>query len=781
MAKTTNLINNTLSNLAGGVTEQYQEGRFDSQVSAMVNCMPSLTRGVLRRNPLEAITTLINPSAKLTPRAIPADLTNCFVYSYDRGTGLEQYLIVIPGDGFIHTFNANDGSHLYTNNSIDNYLVAAVGTTAKDAFEALTIGDHTFIVNSTVTTSMLDDVATSTGYSDMALYWIKKTTSVVTGQKEDTTNHIIGTSSKGYTYTLNGDTIIGEEATAPYTPVDMNNAYKIATEFTTNTGTSLVDEVKDAVCYNKNFTGSSWEWSDSFGDEASVGVWKTVDSSAKLPAKLPTALDGFIVKVSGGTQSDADDYFLQYVYKDSSGEAVETWKEIAAPGSKIRIDSSTMPHVLYRLTLDSWEFNTYQGVDSSNPSAPVLDSKSKWTERKAGGLDPIDDPSFLGNCITNIFFHKNRLGFITSDSVILSMTGDYGSFFVQTIQEVLDDDPIDLAVASTDVTILRHAVPTAGQLIIFADDTQFSLQSVTGPLTPNSADIVPLSNYTYGNRANAKSIGNRVFFANQAGGDSQLYSYKVTEQGSNLTEATPMTLHLPTYIDSTTSKIIGHDVLGYIFIEEAGIPNRLTVLTSVLRGSEELQNAFHRWTFEEDIVSTQIINNDLYILFSNGDFTKMSLEVPSRLEDTVYLDTYNVVDGPQVFNSSILFSEFFVRDKEGKGTVRGRYQLRTIKYTVTEDSRYITCIYNTDHSILDEDTMMGPTWIDTDVWDDTKIWVDINPLYTREYIDDDLVTIMSNSKKVRITFKSSEAEPSKGFELSTANIEGFFHQRSRRG
>ena len=92
------------------------------------------------------------------------------------------------------------------------------------------------------------------------------------------------------------------------------------------------------------------------------------------------------------------------------------------------------------------------------------------------------------------------------------------------MQDTLDDDPIDLAVASTDVTVLRHAVPTAGQLILFADDTQFALSSADAILTPNSADIIPLSNYTYGKGADARAIGNRVYFSNQAG---RITSYNV--------------------------------------------------------------------------------------------------------------------------------------------------------------------------------------------------------------------------------------------------------------
>jgi len=389
----------------------------------------------------------------------------------------------------------------------------------------------------------------------------------------------------------------------------------------------------------------------------------------------------------------------------------------------------------------------------------------------------LEDPSFLGKYITNIFFHKNRLGFITKDSIVLSKTADYGAFFPTTIQEVLDDDPIDLAVASTDVTILRHAVSTSGQLFLFADDTQFVLDSLEGPLTPKSADITALSSYTYGNHAPAKSIGNRVFFTNQAGGYSQLYSYRVTDAGSKLTEADPMTLHLPTYIDKSASRIVGHDVLGYTFIETEDKPKELIVLSSVTKGNADLQNAFHKWTFEKNITSTHIINNALYILFTDGTLNTVSLEIPGSINDVTYLDAYDTASS---YDSYIEFSEFFVRDSEGKGTVRGRYQLRSMQYTIDEDSRYKTILFSKDQGVLDPEVFYGPIWDDTDTWDDTLRWSDTDLVYDREYVDDEKVTVMANSKRIDILFKSSTVEPSKGFELATVNIEAFQQQRSKR-
>ena len=789
----TQLINHNLSSLSGGVTEQFHEGRYDSQVSEMVNCIPSITRGVMRRNPLEAVATLSS-----TVHALPTDLSDSFIYSYDRGTGLEQYIVVLPGDGYVHTFNANTGEHLYTNNTINLYL-QVTGTTAKKAFNALTIGDYTFIVNSTKTVGFTTDTAPTIGYADMAFYWIKKTTSVTTKQYQSATE--VGSLLKGYNYSLNGAIVPAYEETRLATTwpnFSLNSSKEIAAKFASSAASyiegtndeekphlwtgaaystiSKVNLAEGAVAYNTNFTGTDWKWSDTFGDQASLGVWKTVKNSDELPVNLPSALDGFIVKISGGTSAEFDDYYLKYTYDNRS------WKEVAAPGSKIKLDPTTMPHVLYRLS-GGFEFNTYQGVEEDGSA---LDGVSKWGERTSGGDDSIEDPSFVGTSITNIFFHKNRLGFITDDAIVLSMTGIYGNFFIQTLQETLDDDPIDLSVASTDVTILRHAVPTAGQLLLFSDDTQFSLESLEGALTPDSADISALSSYTYGKDAKATAIGNRVFFTNQVNGyngneagSSQVYAYTVSDRGSQITEATPMTLHLPTYLSYNITKIVGHDVLGLTFFEESSNPKQLTVLSSIIRGTEELQNSFHRWTFQENIASTQIINNELYILFDTGNLTKMSLAIPSSISNINYIDEYTK-GNYSTYESMLEFSEFFIRDSNGKGTVRGRYQLRTLKYTITDESSYVTTIEDKTNNYLSATPTYGTTWGDTDYWDDSLVWLELSPSYIREYKDDELVTIMAENKRVTIKFKSSKDNPTKGFELATVNIEGLFHQRSLR-
>jgi hypothetical protein len=415
-----------------------------------------------------------------------------------------------------------------------------------------------------------------------------------------------------------------------------------------------------------------------------------------------------------------------------------------------------------------------------NENGLWLNNKSMWGEKYTGTNDSLSDPSFLDNPILNVFFFKNRLGFITKNNIILSQTGAYGSFFPQTLQEVLDDDPIDLGVATTAVTILRHAVPTAGQLLIFSDDTQFSLTSIEGTLTPKSADITVLSNYTYGPSADAIAVGNRILFANQIGGYSQIYAYRITDQGSNLTEAEPLSLHVPSYIDNSISRIVGHDVMGYTFLETEDNPQELIVINTTYKGGQYLQNAFHKWFFKKPIASTHIINNNLFILFQDGDLCEMSLEIPGVTINDIYVDVYSKDMYEQDFESAILFSKFYFRDSQGKGTVRGRYQIRTLQYTILKGSKYLTTIYNTDHLTRYDDDNFGPTWDDDIFWDDTLMWTDNQQVVIRKYETDDKVTVSSENTKAIITFKNSEEYPYRGFELATVNVEALFSQRSLR-
>ena len=771
--RNSNLITHTIPNLVAGVSQQFTEARFETQVEEMENCVPSIARGVIRRNPVSVVASSYTTLS-----------STAFVYTYDRGTGTEQYSIELPGTGSWYVHNINTGELI--SSGTNSYFSLPAGAVPKECFRAVTIGDYTFIVNTTKTVTMLpvtseQSVTNNTALNDRMVYWVKKTTAVQTQNKSTTTNTVNGSNVitdsttttgirlEGYTYKIkrNGSTLASTQAIKD-TRVSPEISVITSEEIATNLANQSASLNSSGSFVYSVVTGE-WEGTDTFGNEASLMIHKTVKSADLLPAEIPITFNK-IVKITGAFNSEYDDYYLKYDY------VTKSWTECVAPNTQTIINYDTMPHVIVRKSLSEFICSPYT---SSSLDSFGLDGEGLgWKEKQAGDDTTIEQPSFIGKEISNIFFHKNRLGFLTKDSICLSETGDYGNFFGTTAQSLPDDDPIDLIVATTDVTILRDAVSTAGVLILFSDDSQFTLTSSTGTLTPASATINTASNYTY--NSNAKAIANKVYFISDSGGFSQLFAYRLTE-GLQTTEAEHLTAHIPSYLPNNMARVFGHSTLGYVFMSSYTDTNSLYVLTTTTKGGQDVQNAFHKWTFDFEVIYADIINNELIMLGNKEGATKlykMSLEIPGDISATVYLD-----EGSLSYESKITFSKFHVKDQQGNGTNRGRTQIRTILFNTKPTSSYMCSIYNSNLSTNpDETDWMIKTgfWNDAGVWVDDNIWRDAYPLYIRNYYNDKKVSVLSNSDSVRIEFKNNSNIPSTGFELSTVDIEALFFQRAIR-
>jgi hypothetical protein len=157
----------------------------------------------------------------------------------------------------------------------------------------------------------------------------------------------------------------------------------------------------------------------------------------------------------------------------------------------------------------------------------------------------------------------------------------------------------------------------------------------------------------------------------------------------------------------------------------------------------------------------------------------INLEAPDDITSITYLD--EVENGIfSAYRSQVVFSEFFIRDGKGKGNSRGRLQLRTLKYTIENDSHYQTTLYNKEQNLLLTRPATKSRWDDSLNWDDTWVWNETSQYIGRTYYNTDKVTISSDSKKVLIIFENNEEDATKGFELHNANVEGLFYQRSQR-
>ena len=175
-----------------------------------------------------------------------------------------------------------------------------------------------------------------------------------------------------------------------------------------------------------------------------------------------------VVEITGDATNSFDNYYVKYTSAD------DVWTETVSPATKTTIDEDLMPHVLIRTADGNFRFTQVDG-SSYTISATSYDVPS-WGTRVAGDTDSsVPDPSFIGKKMNDIFFHRNRLGFIADENVIMSRSGEFFHFFPETVTDTLSTDPIDVASTAKKVSILRSVISFDENLLLFSDQTQFML------------------------------------------------------------------------------------------------------------------------------------------------------------------------------------------------------------------------------------------------------------------------------------------------------------------
>ena len=139
-----------------------------------------------------------------------------------------------------------------------------------------------------------------------------------------------------------------------------------------------------------------------------------------------------------------------------------------------------------------------------------------WASKEVVYDDTHPHPSVVGKNIKDMFFYQNRLGFLSSDSVVLSQHGDYFNFFQGSAIAVSDADPIDMTASSTRPATLKAAVGTPKGLLLFAENSQFLLDSQDSIFGPSTFKITEIASYIYSSYVRPLETGVYIMFSTEA-------------------------------------------------------------------------------------------------------------------------------------------------------------------------------------------------------------------------------------------------------------------------
>ena len=566
------LVSRTIPNLVQGVSQQPEVLRLNSQATEQINGFSSVVEGLKKRPNTDYV-------AKLSSSAFG----NAFIHTINRDTN-ERYIVVIT-NGDIAVYDINGVSKTVVDQTgATNYLSS---TNPKQDFVCVTVADFTFVLNKNTTTAM--KATTSGAKVEQAVYSVLQ-----------------GVNNTKYSVTIDGTTS-NFTSSGTDTEAIRDGLFSAIGSPSGITLTKIGNSSFSIVKASGTLTVSA---SDGFGDDASQIVKDKVQKFSDLPVP---AINNQVVEITGEAGNTFDNYYVKFI------EADQLWEETVAPDTQTTIDETTMPHVLIRTADGNFRFTQ---VDGSTYTISATDyTVPAFGQRLVGDTETVPNPSFVGRKLNDVFFHRNRLGFLADENVIFSRAGEFFNFFPETITQTLATDPIDVAGTHTKVSILRHAISFDEELLLFSDQTQFILTG-GNTLTSENVRIDVTTEFETDKDVKPIGAGSNVFFAFPKGNFTGFREFFIASD-TDTKQADDITANVPKFVPANVFKLTSATTENIFVALSSDESNALYIYQYYISQGRRLQSAWSKWTYgttsTDNILNIDFIENELFIVNQRAD------------------------------------------------------------------------------------------------------------------------------------------------------------------
>lgn len=693
------LIQQTIKNLIAGISQQPPKLRHAEQLEEQINGFSTEAGGLQKRPPTQHI------------RRLPALPLKTKVHLINRDEN-ERYIVAFTGDSLkIFDINGNEKT-VKMENGADTYVSCSE---PNKQLKAITVADHTFIVNTTKVVEM-----DTTNKSPNA--WEEQGALIVIRQGQYGRKYKVNIKDKSYVY----ETPDGGAA---------SHSTMIATDYITNqlfeklagtfkrTFESLADEelnkynitkkkesyytgrddrlvtrtyyIYKGKAYSKMDTfapegvqgvivikGTNWiqligdlkdlSVSDGFNGEALKLFTNTTSRFEILPSTAPS---GYTVIVKGEKASD-DDYYVKY----DIGQ--QLWTETTKPNTEINYKSSTMPYILRREADGTFTCTT-----------------ADWNERKTGDEDSNPTPSFVNNKINDIFFFRNRLGIISGEAVNLSRTSDFFNFWVDSATSIVDTDPIDLQVSHNRVSTLYNAVPFNQDLYLFSAQTQFILRA-EGVLSPKTAVIDQVTEFDADTWVKPIGVGRNLYFTAHKTDFTTVQEYFAVADSTTQKNATDVTGHVPNFLKNSIYSLKACNNENLLIALSDNQRDTMYIYKFLFLNDSKAQASWSSWTFDGEIIGADFINSVMYLVINRGGNTFLE-KLP------ISYNTKDFVSEPY----RVMLDRKFKTTLHGtfdKDTKEMRYDVKSIYGDAYSEPREYTIVLKNGSVYSGKDTVVIP-------------------------------------------------------------------------
>ena len=569
------LISSSIPNLINGVSQQPAALRLASQCEQMVNCMPSPVEGLKKRPPAQHVAKLFAGSA---------GANRPFTTIVDRDGAIRYLVLILDND--IKVFGLDGSVKTVAKPDGTSYLNITGEPSA--VFRVASVADYTFIVNREKTVAMA--ATTSPTWGTKSMVFIRSADYATT-----------------YSITVNSTTVTYATAAAGGTvPSTVDIALDLRNSLATALGAGWTITASEFIVRITKNDGTDYTLgsSDTKTGLATVPIKGTVDTISDLPTK---AEHGFIVKILGAAATGADDYYVKFVANTGSGFGNGVWQETVAPAIQYLFDATTMPHVLVRETDGTFTFR-----------------KFTWSGRVAGDAITAPNPSFVGSTIQNVNLFRNRLALLADENVILSAADAYDRFWPESVQAVVDSDPIDLSAGSRKINLLTSSLAFADVLLVFSRNGQFRLSggnAAAASLTPKTATITQVTAFEMSQAVDPVIVGRTMYFPVPRGEYGGLREFFLPDASGPVPTSEEVTAAVPRFLPSDLSNLIATAAEEAVYAVSKSQPRRIYLYKFLFQGDDKLQSAWSYWEFNagKSVIGIDLIDSDLYVVVQYSD------------------------------------------------------------------------------------------------------------------------------------------------------------------
>lgn len=693
------LIQQTIKNLIAGISQQPPKLRHAEQLEEQINGFSTEAGGLQKRPPTQHI------------KRLPVLPLKTKVHLINRDEN-ERYIVAFTGDSLkIFDINGNEKT-VKMENGADTYVNCSE---PNKQLKAITVADHTFIVNTTKVVEM-----DTTNKSPNA--WEEQGALIVIRQGQYGRKYKVNIKDQSYVYET-PDGGASSHSTMIATDYITNQLFeKLAGTFK-RTFESLTDEelnkynvtkkkesyytgrddrlvtrtyyIYKGKTYSKYDTfapegvqgvivikGTNWiqligdlkdlSVSDGFNGEALKLFTNTTPRFEILPSTAPS---GYTVIVKGEKASD-DDYYVKY----DIGQ--QLWTETTKPNTEINYKSSTMPYILRREADGTFTCTT-----------------ADWNERKTGDEDSNPTPSFVGNKINDIFFFRNRLGIISGEAVNLSRTSDFFNFWVDSATAIVDTDPIDLQVSHNRVSTLYNAVPFNQDLYLFSAQTQFILRA-EGVLSPKTAVIDQVTEFDADTWVKPIGVGRNLYFTAHKTDFTTVQEYFAVADSTTQKNATDVTGHVPNFLKNSIYSLKACNNENLLIALSDNQRDTMYIYKFLFLNDSKAQASWSSWTFDGELIGADFINSVMYLVINRGGNTFLE-KLP------ISYNTKDFVSEPY----RVMLDRKFKTTLHGtfdKDTKEMRYDVKSIYGDAYSEPREYTIVLKNGSVYSGKDTVVIP-------------------------------------------------------------------------